>query len=154
MFSKPTKPNQPGSLQRSEMPSALPVSSAPDASRKPRVASLVSADITIEGNVSGDGELQIDGVVRGDVRVGRLTIGDTGHVEGSVTAEAIEVRGRVIGSLCVWSQLALSRFLLAGVRRVVMRRTRGGGLRWTTTARRRWSIGRDAHASPSISAPS
>jgi cytoskeletal protein CcmA (bactofilin family) len=100
MFSKPIKPNPPGALQRSESPSVLPaLSNASEASRKPRVASLISGDITIEGNVSGDGELQIDGVVRGDVRVGKLTIGDTGHVEGSVTAEAIEVRGRVIGSL-------------------------------------------------------
>ncbi len=100
MFSKPTKPSAPGALQRSDTPAALPaISNTSEASRKPRVASLISADITIEGNVSGDGELQIDGVVRGEVRVGKLTIGDTGHVEGAVTAEAIEVRGRVIGSL-------------------------------------------------------
>jgi cytoskeletal protein CcmA (bactofilin family) len=63
------------------------------------VASLISPDITVEGNVTGDGELQIDGVVRGDVRVARLTIGETGHVEGSVYAEAVEVRGRVVGAI-------------------------------------------------------
>ena len=97
MFSKQTKA---GALQRSDTSSALPaVSGAADASRKARVASLISADITIEGNVTGDGELQIDGVVRGEVRVGKLTIGDTGHVEGAVIADAVEVRGRVVGSL-------------------------------------------------------
>lgn len=97
MFSKQTKA---GALQRSDTPSALPaVSGAADASRKARVASLISADITVEGNVTGDGELQIDGVVRGEVRVGKLTIGDTGHVEGAVIADAVEVRGRVVGSL-------------------------------------------------------
>jgi cytoskeletal protein CcmA (bactofilin family) len=70
-----------------------------EAPRKPRVASLVSSDITIEGNVIGDGELQIDGVVKGDVKVAKLTIGDTGHIEGTVTAEAAEVRGRVVGAI-------------------------------------------------------
>lgn len=100
MFSKQTKASSAGALQRSDTPSALPaVSGAADAARKARVASLVSADITIDGNVSGDGELQIDGVVRGEVRVGKLTIGDTGHVEGAVIADAIEVRGRVVGAL-------------------------------------------------------
>eukprot|EP01030_Chromulinospumella_sphaerica_P028091 gene28091-28404_t len=66
---------------------------------KPKVASLISSGITIEGGVTGDGELQIDGVVRGDVRVGRLTVGETGHIEGSVYAEATEVRGRIVGSV-------------------------------------------------------
>jgi cytoskeletal protein CcmA (bactofilin family) len=98
MFSKQTKAA--GALQRSDAPSTLPAVSGPaETARKARVASLISADITIEGNVSGDGELQIDGVVRGEVRVGKLTIGDTGHVEGAVVADAIEVRGRVVGAL-------------------------------------------------------
>jgi cytoskeletal protein CcmA (bactofilin family) len=65
----------------------------------PKVASLLSADLTIEGSITGEGELQIDGVVKGDVRVGRLTVGETGHVEGSVYAEAVEVRGRVVGAI-------------------------------------------------------
>ena len=99
MFSKQTKAGAAGALQRSDTPSALPAVSGADASRKARVASLISADITVEGNVTGDGELQIDGVVRGEVRVGKLTIGDTGHVEGAVIADAVEVRGRVVGAL-------------------------------------------------------
>ena len=100
MFSKPNKPSAGTALQPSGGPAALPVSSSPsDAARKPRVASLISGDLTIEGNISGDGELQIDGVVRGDVRVAKLTIGDTGHVEGAVIADAVEVRGRVVGAL-------------------------------------------------------
>ena len=80
----------------------LPISQSPstDPARKsPRVASLVSPDITIEGDLTGDGELQIDGVVRGDVRVARLTVGETGHVEGSIYAEAVEIRGRVVGAV-------------------------------------------------------
>ena len=81
----------------------LPLSQSPvvDAVRKspPKIASLISPDITIEGGITGDGELQIDGVVRGDVRVGRLTVGETGHIEGSIYAEAVEVRGRIVGAV-------------------------------------------------------
>jgi cytoskeletal protein CcmA (bactofilin family) len=100
MFSKPNKASAGTALQPANGAVALPVASGPsDAARKPRVASLISGDLTIEGNISGDGELQIDGVVRGDVRVAKLTIGDTGHVEGSISAETVEVRGRVVGAL-------------------------------------------------------
>jgi cytoskeletal protein CcmA (bactofilin family) len=77
----------------------MPAASAPAQERKPRVASLISSDITIEGNVMGDGELQIDGTVKGDVKVAKLTIGDTGHIEGTISAEAVEVRGRIVGAL-------------------------------------------------------
>lgn len=98
MFSKQTKTPARGPTKIEPLPTPV---AAVDPTRKasPKVASLISADITIEGNITGDGELQIDGVVRGDVRVGRLTVGETGHVEGSIFAEAIEVRGRVVGAI-------------------------------------------------------
>ncbi|WP_374655291.1 polymer-forming cytoskeletal protein [Phenylobacterium sp.] len=71
-----------------------------DAARKaPKAASLISQDLTVEGAIVGEGELHLDGVIRGDVRVGRLTLGDTGHVEGAIQAETVDVRGRVIGSI-------------------------------------------------------
>lgn len=65
----------------------------------PRVATLIGEDITIEGNLRGDGETQIDGAIHGDVMVARLAIGETGRIEGSVQAELVEVRGRVTGSI-------------------------------------------------------
>ena len=71
-----------------------------DAARKaPKAASLISQDLTVEGAIIGEGELHLDGVIRGDVRVGRLTLGDTGHIEGSVQAETVDIRGRIIGTI-------------------------------------------------------
>jgi len=103
MFSKPANKSAPTPAKPAtpEPAAATPVSNAAIDAPKPRpkVASLISSGITIEGGVTGDGELQIDGVVRGDVRVGRLTVGETGHIEGSVYAEAAEVRGRIVGSV-------------------------------------------------------
>ncbi|MDG2522314.1 polymer-forming cytoskeletal protein [Caulobacter segnis] len=65
----------------------------------PKVASLISADIAIKGNLSGGGDLHLDGTIKGDVKVERLTIGETGHVQGSITAETVDVRGRVSGAI-------------------------------------------------------
>ncbi len=75
---------------------------ADPAARPPRpqkMASLIANDMTLEGNISGGGELQVDGAIKGDLRVERVTIGDGGHVDGGVYAEAVEVRGRVSGSI-------------------------------------------------------
>lgn len=98
MFNKQqAKPGQSG------LSSDLTVLDAPSTSvaRKsgPRVATLIGEDITIEGNLRGDGETQIDGAIHGDVMVARLAIGETGRIEGSVQAELVEVRGRVTGSI-------------------------------------------------------
>jgi cytoskeletal protein CcmA (bactofilin family) len=100
MFSKQAKASK-GPARIEPLPMSM-APAAPDPSARkapPKVASLISPDITIEGGITGDGELQIDGVVRGDVRVGRLTIGETGHIEGSIYAEAVEVRGRIVGAI-------------------------------------------------------
>lgn len=77
-----------------------PAQSAPaPAPVSQRGLSTLSSDLQFEGNVGGAGDLQIDGQVKGDVRVGRLIVGETGAVEGGVSADYIEVRGRVVGAV-------------------------------------------------------
>jgi cytoskeletal protein CcmA (bactofilin family) len=97
MFSKPNK------TQSRPAPRAVPASAPPPleppARKAPSIVSVIGKDITIEGGVTGEGELHVDGLVRGDVRVGRLSVGESGLIEGTVTAELIEVRGKVIGSI-------------------------------------------------------
>ena len=108
MFSKtpPTNPPQGGPQPSpSPTPTASPVATSsepaarPAASRAQKLASLIANDTTLEGSVVGGGELQIDGVIKGDVRVERVTVGDSGQVEGGIYAEAVEVRGKVTGSI-------------------------------------------------------
>ena len=64
---------------------------------KPRPASLIAEGLCIQGNLAGEAELQIDGLVRGDVRVGKLCLGPKGRIEGSVVAVVAEIRGHVKG---------------------------------------------------------
>ncbi|MFN3816018.1 polymer-forming cytoskeletal protein [Brevundimonas sp.] len=89
-----------------DLPSKRPTQAAPQpsASMPSQVPtgkglSTLSADLTFEGNVSGAGDLQVDGTVKGDLRVGRLIVGETGAVEGNVSADYVEVRGRIVGGL-------------------------------------------------------
>ena len=112
MFNK-TKSPAPQPQSRSDSGSAipplpdLPTPGAPQAAA-PRAASpsvsqrglsTLSSDLQFEGNISGSGDLQIDGQIKGDVRVGRLIVGETGAVEGNVSADYVEVRGRVVGAV-------------------------------------------------------
>ena len=59
-----------------------------------KLSSLIAGDMTLEGNITGGGDLQIDGTIKGDVRVERVTVSESGQVEGGIFAEAVEVRGK------------------------------------------------------------
>ncbi|HEX2560308.1 polymer-forming cytoskeletal protein [Phenylobacterium sp.] len=67
--------------------------------KSPVAASLIAENMTLEGAITAEGELHVDGTIRGEVRVTRLTIGDSGHIEGTITAETVEVRGKIVGAV-------------------------------------------------------
>ncbi len=70
--------------------------------RKARSAaapSLLGPDLVVDGRLSGAGEVHIDGRVIGEVRLGRVTVGESGFVEGSIEAEHADIRGRVVGTI-------------------------------------------------------
>ncbi|RAK50900.1 bactofilin family protein [Phenylobacterium deserti] len=90
MFSKTDKST---GAARTEFAAAEP------AGRRPIAASLIAENVTINGDLASDGDVQLDGTLVGDLRVGRLTIGETGRVEGAVEAETVDIRGRVTGSI-------------------------------------------------------
>ena len=95
MFEKPnTTPARPLSPDAPTPPRPAPAPAA-----KPRPASLIAEGLCIQGDLAGEAELQIDGLVRGDVRVGKLCLGPKGRIEGSVVAVVAELRGHVQGPL-------------------------------------------------------
>ena len=115
MFSKtgsnPPLPANPAN--RGQAPSATPASTTPvtqtassapeparaPAPRPPKGSSIIGGDMLLEGDISGGGEIQVEGTIKGDVRVEHVTVGDGGMVEGGIYAEAVEVRGKVSGSI-------------------------------------------------------
>ena len=55
MFSKRVKPQSRSVVQIAPLPPAAQIESPPARKAPPKVASLISADITVEGGVNGDG---------------------------------------------------------------------------------------------------
>lgn len=91
---RPSETARPAEAPRAAAP-------APTAASAPRSTNLstLSAGVNYEGNISGSGELQVDGKLKGDIRVARVVIGENGSVEGNVAADVVEVRGRVSGTV-------------------------------------------------------
>jgi cytoskeletal protein CcmA (bactofilin family) len=86
-------------LPGGQAPAAAPAARGVPSPVSQRGLSTLSSDLQFDGNVSGGGDLQIDGAIKGDVRVGRLIVGETGAVEGAVSADYVEVRGRIVGNV-------------------------------------------------------
>ncbi len=75
-------------------------SDAPGFQTKPKPSpSLLSNDLTIKGNVSTSGDIQIEGTIEGDVRAHLLTVGESATIKGEIAADDVVVNGRVIGRL-------------------------------------------------------
>jgi cytoskeletal protein CcmA (bactofilin family) len=88
-FSKKTKPKP-------------NVASAPQATARPTgpsEPSYIGRDTIVDGHITSDGEVHVDGTVRGAVRAQVCVIDQHGVVDGEVTGEVVHVRGRIIGPI-------------------------------------------------------
>lgn len=72
---------------------------APVVENDPAEPSYIGQDVAIEGQISCDGELHIDGAFRGTVRARVCVIDTHGVLQGELSGEVIHVRGRVIGPI-------------------------------------------------------
>ena len=66
---------------------------------KDSVPSIISEGTHIVGDITTDGEVQIDGKVEGNIRCHSLIVADTGEVSGKVTCESITVHGTLTGTV-------------------------------------------------------
>jgi cytoskeletal protein CcmA (bactofilin family) len=78
------------------------------------VPSIVSSDLTIEGNLNSAGEIQVDGVVHGDIRCKALIVGVKGSVTGEVTAQTVRMHGAVKGMIRAKSVFLASSARMSG----------------------------------------
>jgi cytoskeletal protein CcmA (bactofilin family) len=110
--SKPNEPSAPQSVPQPSVPSSsgsdwsssappvpTPPTVAPAAPRAKPTPSVLSSDLTITGNVKTSGDVQVEGIVEGDIRASQLVVGETATIKGEVVAEEVVVNGRVIGRL-------------------------------------------------------
>jgi cytoskeletal protein CcmA (bactofilin family) len=70
--------------------------------------SLVSRQIVVEGDISGDENLHVDGRVKGTIRLtGDLFIGASGVVDAEVDARNVIIQGTLSGKVTARSQLEI-----------------------------------------------
>jgi len=107
MFSK-SKINEPAPKAEAETQKKAPEMNQPKTSTdfaptsapkaKPP-ASVLSADLTVTGNMKTSGDIQIEGTVEGDIRAHLLTVGEGATVKGECMADDVVVNGRIVGKV-------------------------------------------------------
>jgi cytoskeletal protein CcmA (bactofilin family) len=92
---------EPGKTQTPRTPQAASGLAVPAGAPASLNVSKISSGLKIQGELSGDSDLYIDGDVQGRVRLtnGRVTVGPNGRVQAEIEAREICVEGAVEGNL-------------------------------------------------------
>lgn len=61
--------------------------------------STIAEGLTLTGEISGQGDVLLDGTFNGTIQCNRLTVGRTGYLEGRVKAKVIVIHGKVQGEI-------------------------------------------------------
>jgi cytoskeletal protein CcmA (bactofilin family) len=61
--------------------------------------SFIGRNCIFEGQIACDGELHIDGTIRGSVEARICVVDTAGLVQGTVSGEVVHIRGRVLGPI-------------------------------------------------------
>lgn len=95
MFSKGSKTGS----ETTPSASLPPREKAPTKVAAAAVPSIISGDLKITGNLESSGDIQVDGVVKGDISSRTLTVGEEADVDGSISADSVRVCGHVKGEI-------------------------------------------------------
>ncbi|MBN8835194.1 MAG: hypothetical protein ABS68_06820 [Niastella sp. SCN 39-18] len=72
------------------------------------VASLIHNSVAITGNLESEGDLRMDGTLKGSIRSkAKVIIGPSAVVEGNVWCKQAEISGHIKGSLIITDLLQL-----------------------------------------------
>ena len=61
--------------------------------------SLLSSDLFIKGNLTTNGDIQIEGEVEGNIKANLLTIGKEAKIKGEINTDELIVNGHVSGTI-------------------------------------------------------
>jgi len=72
---------------------------------------LIGRNISIEGDIRGEGDLVIEGSVKGSVELEKyhLTVGARGHVEAEIHAGNVTVSGRLNGNIFALDKVTITK---------------------------------------------
>lgn len=98
--SEPPKPPVPANGTSPALPSMTrPAAPGPRTGGDRLPPSIIGPDLTIHGNLSSKGQVQIDGDVQGDIHGTHVIVGERARITGGILADEIVVRGHVMGSI-------------------------------------------------------
>jgi len=63
------------------------------------IPSIISEGSEFKGNIKTSGEIQIDGVLNGNVRAKQVVVGINGNVHGNITANFLRICGKIEGEI-------------------------------------------------------
>ncbi|MCA8967399.1 MAG: polymer-forming cytoskeletal protein [Planctomycetes bacterium] len=106
MFNKRNEPEEP----HHDIPLSMPAANPPP-SRAARDAATIGPSIHINGDLSGEEDLVVQGRVEGTITLKQntLRVGKEGHVSATVRARVIDVEGRVEGDMNGEEQVVLHK---------------------------------------------
>jgi cytoskeletal protein CcmA (bactofilin family) len=72
-----------------------------------RMETLIGTESHFQGTVRSKGSIRVDGRVEGGVSADSVFIGETGEIQGDITAKTIVVGGKVTGNIIASTTLEL-----------------------------------------------
>jgi len=77
---------------------------------EPPSASVIAEGVTVSGNLRGDGIVQVEGIVEGEVSLkGLVSVAPCGTVKGPVAADTVHVSGLIQGDITAHDQVRLEK---------------------------------------------
>jgi len=111
MFSKQAQPEPTGSSPALSSNSATGPLNATTSLSSNSTTAFLGPNLTIQGEITSEEDLQIDGKVRGPISLQgrRLTIGRTAELNSDVTAGEVIVYGKLTGNLCASDRVEIKK---------------------------------------------
>lgn len=76
-------------------PTASPAPTLPSSNTR----SVFSADLKISGEISSTGDIEMAGEIDGNISARSVSIGVEGRVNGTIKAEALDIKGQMDGQI-------------------------------------------------------
>jgi cytoskeletal protein CcmA (bactofilin family) len=92
-------PAKPPPLNRPNLPPQPNPSPRPLNGMAAAGASVIGADLSINGNLQSAGEVQIEGNIEGNLTASRIVVGQAAKINGNLIADDVVVQGTVNGSI-------------------------------------------------------
>lgn len=76
----------------------------------PLTSTVIATGLTVTGTLEGEGVIQVEGVVKGEINLnGAVIVTTTGTIEGPVTANVIQVSGAIRGNCVAREHMCLEK---------------------------------------------